>query len=76
MRYEHALDSDQVQALTGPDAQLYPGVESGKYRFLSFMATDEYNKDELCCLLAFNPTFIKEHPDVAHALTKLLYEAS
>jgi NitT/TauT family transport system substrate-binding protein len=71
-----ALDSDQVQAVTGGDARLYPGVESGKYRFLSSMATDEYNSDELCCLLAFNPTFIKEHPDVGHALTKLLYEAA
>ncbi|MDR1021534.1 MAG: ABC transporter substrate-binding protein [Synergistaceae bacterium] len=71
-----ALDADRVQALAGGDATLYPGIESGKHRYLSVMATDDYNKDELCCLLAFNPTFIKEHPDVAHALTEILYEAS
>jgi NitT/TauT family transport system substrate-binding protein len=71
-----ALESGKVEAIVGGDTVSLSKVRSGEYRFLTLMATDEYLKDELCCLLVFNTTFIKEHPEVARTVTRILYEAS
>jgi NitT/TauT family transport system substrate-binding protein len=71
-----ALDSHKVEAIVGGDATLYGKVKTGQHRFLTVMATDEYLEEELCCLLAFSPVFIKEHPDVAKVITKIMYEAA
>ncbi|MDR1021537.1 MAG: ABC transporter substrate-binding protein [Synergistaceae bacterium] len=71
-----ALDTDKVDAVIGGDTSTYPRIKTGNYRYITLMATDEYLKDETCCLLAFSPVFIKEHKDIARIVTKILYEAS
>jgi NitT/TauT family transport system substrate-binding protein len=72
----NALDTGKVDAIVGPDSILYGKVKNGEHRFLTVMATDKYLDDELCCLLAFSPVFIKEHPEVAKVITRILYEAA
>ncbi len=72
----NALDSGKVDAITGADALNFAGVSSGAYKWLTLMATDDYLKEETCCLLALNPKFLEEHKDAATAFTKAVYEAS
>ncbi|MEI6100710.1 MAG: ABC transporter substrate-binding protein [Eubacteriales bacterium] len=72
----NALESGKVDAVVSADPLNYAGVSAGKYRQITLMATDDYLKDETCCLLAFNPKFISEHKEAATAFTKAIYEGA
>jgi NitT/TauT family transport system substrate-binding protein len=72
----NALDTNKADAIVTSDSQTFKGVQNGKYRYLTYMATDDYIKDELCCLLAFSPKFLKDYPDAAKGFTKAIYDAS
>ncbi|GHV46910.1 nitrate ABC transporter substrate-binding protein [Synergistales bacterium] len=71
-----ALETGKADVVVGGDANTYAKIKTGEFSYIARMATDEYFKDEVCCLLAFSPSFIKEHRDIALVITKIMHEAA
>ena len=66
-----ALERGEIDAAVTGDTLNFIPIKAGKARLVSMMATDQFSKDEYCCLLVFNTAFFKEHPEVAAAVTGL-----
>ena len=71
-----ALESGQVEAIIAPDPFIIMKIESGEYRYISNLSTDEYTIDELCCLLVCSSKFVNDYPEAAKEFTKAIYEAT
>jgi NitT/TauT family transport system substrate-binding protein len=71
-----ALETGEVEAVSGGDVGLWAKVKTGEARFLSMMSTDPQLADQTCCLLVFNRKFTEDYPDDVKKLTEVLYEAS
>ena len=71
-----ALERGEIDAAVTGDTLNFLAIKAGKARLVSMMATDSFSKDEYCCLLVFNSAFFKDHPDVAAAVTRAIYNAA
>jgi NitT/TauT family transport system substrate-binding protein len=71
-----ALERGEIDAAVTGDTLNFIPIKAGKARLISMMATDQFSKDEYCCLLVFNTAFFKEHPEVAAAVTRAVYNAA
>jgi NitT/TauT family transport system substrate-binding protein len=71
-----ALDKGEVAAISVGDTTSVERVSNGEWKYIHSMATAEELKDEVCCLLAMNPKFIRDYPDAARLFTKVIYDAT
>ncbi|MDR3249268.1 MAG: ABC transporter substrate-binding protein [Treponema sp.] len=64
-----ALERGQVDAIALGDPTAYIAESEGKGRVIINTATDDYLKDEFCCVVAASASVLKNHPQ---ALTKFV----
>jgi NitT/TauT family transport system substrate-binding protein len=71
-----ALERGQVDAIAVGDPTAYIIENEGKGRVIINQATDDYLKDEFCCVLLLSSDFVKNHPQLAAKYTRAIQKAA
>jgi NitT/TauT family transport system substrate-binding protein len=71
-----ALERGQVDAIAVGDPTAYIVEQEGKARVIINQATDDYLKDEFCCVVVASANFVKNHPEAAAKFTRAIQKAA
>ncbi|MDR1325798.1 MAG: ABC transporter substrate-binding protein [Treponema sp.] len=71
-----ALERGQVDAIAVGDPTAYIIEQEGKARVILNQATDDYLKDEFCCVVVASAAFVKNHPEAAAKFTRAIQKAA
>ncbi|MDR2100954.1 MAG: ABC transporter substrate-binding protein [Treponema sp.] len=71
-----ALERGQVDAIAVGDPTAYLIEKEGNARVIINQATDDYLKDEFCCVLLLSSGFVKNHPQLAAKYTRAIQKAA
>ncbi|MDR3168026.1 MAG: ABC transporter substrate-binding protein [Treponema sp.] len=71
-----ALERGQVDAIAVGDPTAQIIENEGKGRVIINQATDDYLKDEFCCVLLLSSDFVKNHPQLAAKYTRAIQKAA
>jgi NitT/TauT family transport system substrate-binding protein len=71
-----ALERGQVDAVALGDPTAYIIESEGKGRVIINQATDDYLKDEQCCVIVAGSNFIKNHPRTAAKFVRAIQKAA
>jgi NitT/TauT family transport system substrate-binding protein len=70
------LDRGLVDAIGTHDPAATIAQNEGKARTIMSNATDDYLKDEFCCMLMLRPSVVTEHPEEAAKFVRAIQKAS
>jgi NitT/TauT family transport system substrate-binding protein len=71
-----ALEREQVDAIALGDPTAYIVESEGKGRVIINQATDDYLRDEFCCVVVLGTGFVKDHPAEAAKFTRAIQKAA
>jgi NitT/TauT family transport system substrate-binding protein len=71
-----ALEKGQVDAIATSDPTASILENEGKARSIINSATDDYLKDEFCCVLVARSEIVKKHPELVAAATRAVQRAA
>ena len=71
-----ALERGLVDAIGNHDPAATIAENEGKARTIMSNATDDYLKDEFCCMVMVRPTVVAEHPEITAQFLRALQKAS
>lgn len=70
-----SLQSGEIKACLLSDRFAKAFVDDGTLKVLRSITWDDDFKDETCCVMAMNGTFVKENPVISQVLTKCVMDA-
>jgi NitT/TauT family transport system substrate-binding protein len=71
-----ALERGQVDAITTEDPRAWIIENEGKGRVIINSATDDYLKNEFCCVLVASAAVLDKHPEVLAKFTRAIQKAA
>lgn len=70
-----AMQSGDIQAYMCGDRWAKKFVDDGTLKYIRSITWDDDFKDETCCVLAMNGTFVKENPVMSQVMTQCVMDA-